>query len=361
MSADQPAATGRGSSLKPANRFERIALEDDGEHLAGEGDAPSPSGRKVPTEYFVDASQSIVVENHSPDIPFRYSVNPYRGCAHGCAYCYARPGHEYLGMNAGIDFETKIMVKQNAPALFRAFLARDRWQADTVVFSGVTDCYQPAERQFRLTRGCLEVAAEARQPIGIVTKNALVTRDLDLLTELARYRAVHVFFSINSLDATLARELEPRTSTPAARLRALKELSEAGIPCGVMVAPVIPGLNDSEIPAILQAVADCGAVTAHMLLLRLPLTVRPVFLDWLRCHRPLQAERVESRIRACREGKLNDSEFGRRMRGTGVIAEQIRNTFEVFQKKYALNRKLPPLSAQWFRTPRPTSGQLHLF
>jgi DNA repair photolyase len=356
----EPKFIGRAAQAAPANRFERLQIEDDYEQLATDDDLLA-SGRKLPTEYFVDDSQSIVVENNSPDIPFRYSVNPYRGCSHGCAYCYARPGHEYLGLNAGIDFETKVMVKQQAPRLFRDFLGRKQWQAETVVFSGVTDCYQPAERQFGLTRGCLQVAAEARQPIGLITKNALVTRDLDLLTELAKYDAVHVFVSITTLDAELARHLEPRTSTPTARLRAVEALRDAGIPTGVMVAPVIPGLTDTEIPAILQAVSAAGAIRANTLLLRLPLTVRPVFLAWLEENRPSQAQRIISRIKSCREGKLNDSQFGRRMRGSGPIAEQIRQTFDVFRRKHALDRSLPPLNASHFRPPPPVSGQLRLF
>ncbi len=185
------------------------------------------------TEYLPDESQSIVSTNESPDIPFRYSINPYRGCSHGCSYCYARPGHEYLGMNAGIDFESKVLVKHRAPELLRAWLARDDWQPEPIIFSGVTDCYQPAEREFRLTRGCLEVACEARQPIAIITKNALVTRDLDILTRMAADRTASVALSITTLDAELARTMEPRTSSPAARLRAVRQLAEAGVPSAV--------------------------------------------------------------------------------------------------------------------------------
>lgn len=355
----KPRLKGRGSAIAPANRFERTHVEDDFEHLALD-DEPRDE-RSLRTEYLSDESQSIVAENDSADIPFRYSVNAYRGCSHGCSYCYARPTHEYLGLNAGIDFESKVFVKHRAPELFRDWLARDAWSPETIVFSGVTDCYQPAEREFRLTRACLEVACEARQPIAIVTKNALVLRDLDVLTEMASRQTVAVALSITTLDAELARVMEPRTSSPQARLRAVRELTAAGVPASVLVAPVIPGLNDSEIPAILQAAAEAGAVSASFVLLRLPLTVRPVFLEWLRRTQPNRASRVETMIRATRDGALNDSQFGRRMRGQGPYAEQIAATFRVFAAKYALDRHSPPLDASQFRAPRDRAGQMRLF
>ena len=206
---------------------------------------------------------------------FRYSINPYRGCAHGCSYCFARPTHEYLGFNAGLDFETKIMVKEDAPDLFRSFLSKKGWQGEPIAVSGVTDCYQPAERSYRLTRGCLEVAVEARQPLSIITKNALILRDLDLLAEMGQGRRVHVYLSITTLDAALARSMEPRTSTPAARLRAVRELSQAGVPVGVLVAPLIPGLTDNEVPAILAAAREAGATTAGYTLRETPLDGGP--------------------------------------------------------------------------------------
>ena len=251
-------AKGRGANVQPANPYLAVRREDDFEHLAGDEDFLAELGRP-PTEYLPDESQSIVAENDSPDVGFRYSVNPYRGCAHGCSYCYARPSHEYLGFSAGLDFETKVLVKHRAADLLRAWLGRPSWQPETIAFSGVTDCYQPAERQFQLTRGCLAVAAECRQPIGIITKNALVRRDVDLLSELAAHGAVRVYISVTTLDAKLARVMEPRTSSPEARLRAMRELNAAGVPAHLMLAPVIPGLNDSEIPAILQAARDAGA------------------------------------------------------------------------------------------------------
>jgi DNA repair photolyase len=356
---NRPAIKGRGTALRPNNRFERVYTEDDFEQLDPAADDAPVSG--VVTEYLPDDSQSIVSTNDSPDIPFRFSLNPYRGCAHGCSYCYARPYHEYLGLNAGIDFESKVLVKYRAPELLRAWLARDAWEPEAITFSGVTDCYQPAEREFRLTRGCLEVACEAGQPIAIITKNALVTRDLDILRQMAADRTASVALSITTLDAELARTMEPRTSSPAARLRAVRQLADAGIPVRVMVAPIIPGLNDFEIPAVLKAASEAGAQGAGYTVLRLPLAVLPIFVDWLARTQPLKAEKIQSFIRATRGGKLNDSKFGSRMRGEGLMAEQIRQTFRVFAKRYGLDGKKAPLETRNFRPPRPLSGQMRLF
>lgn len=350
---------GRGAQTNPPNRFESTRRELDLEQLLDEEDLAAALADE-PVEYLPDASQSIVTENDSPDVPFRYSVNPYRGCQHGCSYCYARPTHEYLGFSAGIDFERKIMVKHRAAELFRQFLARPGWDAQLVAFSGVTDCYQPAERRYRLTRACLEVALECRQPVGIVTKNALVLRDLDLLQTMAAQRLVHVYLSLTTLDASLARSMEPRTSTPAARLRAIRELAAAQVPVGVMVAPVIPGLNDREIPALLAAAADAGAQAAGYVLLRLPQTVQAVFLDWLERSLPDARERIVAHIRATRGGAMNDSEFGRRMRGSGPMAEQIAQLFRTFARRHRLARGLPECDSSRFQPPALT-GQLRLF
>lgn len=406
---------GRGAQMRPANRFERVQRTSEelpeeyvrpraerkpnlertpGHEPAGErellverdsSDNPQPGDdlelvddlaaaaslagqptvggalRRLPTEYYPDASQTIVTQNDSPDISFRYSLNPYRGCAHGCSYCYARPSHEYLGFDAGLDFETKVMVKLRAPELLRAWLARPSWVPETIMFSGVTDCYQPGEREFQLTRQCLAVAGETHQPVAIVTKNALVTRDLDLLASMARRNLVHVAVSITSLDQSLTRVMEPRTSSPAARLDAIRQLAAAGVPTQVMVAPVIPGLNDHEIPQVLQAARDAGATRASYTLLRLPLAVKPVFLDWLQQRLPSRAERIVNRVLAVREGQLNDAQFGRRMRGTGPYAEQIATTFRVFAQRFQLVEPWPELNCADFRPPRPTSGQLTLF
>lgn len=349
-----------GSRIDPPNRFERAHVEADLDQVDADavtaGDQPK---RRI--EYLEDDSRSIVTENNSPDIPFRYSLNPYRGCIHACAYCYARPSHEYLGFNAGLDFETRIVVKQNAPQLFREFLARPNWRVEPITFSGITDCYQPAERQFQLTRRCLEVALECRQPVSVITKNALVLRDLDLLQPLADQNLVHVFVSITTLSPELARDMEPRTSTPEARLRIVETLSGAGVPVGVMVAPTIPGLNDSEIPAILESAHKAGAGTAGYVLLRLPLTVEPVFIEWLERTQPLAAERVLGRLREARGGKVNESGWGQRMTGSGALADNVRTLFRLFRRKYGLDQPLPAFNCDAFQPPAPVSGQLRLF
>jgi len=359
-SFDSPHPRGRGAGIQPDNPYLSTHLESDLEQVAEDQEFLESLGRP-PTRYIVDNSQTIVATNDSPDVGFNYSVNPYRGCAHGCSYCFARPTHEYLGFSAGLDFETHVLYKSRAAELLREFLAQPSWRPETIAFSGVTDCYQPVERELRLTRGCLEVAAECRQPVAVVTKNALVTRDIDLLKQLAEHRAVRIAISVTTLDQSLSRVMEPRTSTPAARLRALEQLSDAGIETMVLTAPMIPGLNDNEMPAILTAARDAGARGAGYILLRLPSTVRPVFLDWLRRHRPNHAAKVESFIRATRGGKLNHAAFGKRQRGEGVIAEQIAQTFRVFAKRLGLDSNLPPLNCQAFHPPTLKSGQRMLF
>jgi DNA repair photolyase len=349
-----------GSHLDPHNRFESLSREADFEHVEWDQEYQQGLTNRA-VEFIPDHSQSLVVQNQSPDIPFNYSLNPYRGCEHGCAYCYARPTHEYLGYNAGLDFETKIFVKEKAPQLLRQFLERPAWKPEPINFSGVTDCYQPAERKYRLTRKCLEVAAEFQQPISIVTKNALVVRDLDLLTRLTAEGLVHVYLSLTTLDAKLAREMEPRTSTPEARLRAIQELAEARIPVGVMTSPIIPGLNDFEIPQLLASAAQAGAKTARYILLRLPLTVEPVFLEWLQRTQPDRLEKVVSQIRATRSGKLSSSEFKVRMVGEGELADQVKELFAVFCRKHGLDGSLPPHNCSAFQVPLPREGQLRLF
>ena len=348
-----------GSNINPANRFEKMHAEADFEQL----DAADAAEQAVPRRrihYHADLAKRIVTENRSPDIPFRYSVNPYRGCAHACPYCYARNSHEYLGLNAGLDFETEIFVKHDAPRLLREFLSRDTWQAEPITFSGITDCYQPAERQFRLTRGCLEVAAACHQPIVIITKNAMVLRDLDLMQEMAARQLVHVNLSITTLDSELAAVMEPRTSVPAARLRAVRTLADAGVPVRVMVAPLIPGLNDHEAVEIMRAARDAGAQDACYTLLRLPQTVEPVFSEWLHRTQPLKAEMIQGRIRQTRQGKLNQSDWGERMVGSGEMAGQIRSTFKVFRRKLKFSG-LPELDSRQFRPAVSSDGQLRLF
>ncbi len=284
--------TGRGTDLAPPNRFEAVRQETDWEQLAADDELLADE-RRVPTTFLPDKAQTLIRENNSPDVGFRFSINPYRGCEHGCAYCYARPGHETLGMNAGIDFETKVLVKHEAVKLLRKELNNPRWRCEPIMVSGVTDCYQPAERRFKLTRGLLEVLLEAKQPVCMITKNSLILRDLDLIRALAAENLISVALSITTLDAELARTLEPRTATPAARLRAVRELSAAGVPVRAMLAPLIPGLTDCEVPAILEAAKEAGARAAGFVMLRLPFAVAPIFMSWLQEHRPLAAERVE--------------------------------------------------------------------
>lgn len=356
----RPNIHGRAAAVQPDNPYLRTLQVDDFEQVAEDADYLESLDRP-PTIYLDDQSQTIVATNDSPDVGFNYSVNPYRGCSHGCSYCFARPTHEYLGFSAGIDFETKIMVKRRAPELLRQFLARPKWIAEPIIFSGVTDCYQPAEREFKLTRGCLAVAAECRQPIGMITKNALITRDVDLLQELAAYQAVRVAVSVTTLDQSLVRVMEPRTSAPAARLRAIETLAKAGVPTNVMIGPIIPGLTDSEVPAILKAASEAGAIGVYHTILRLPSTVKDVFLDWIARQRPNHAAKVEAFVRAARGGKLNTPEFGKRMRGSGPLADQIEQTLRVFAKRYNLDGPGPPLSNKSFRPPRIAGAQLPLF
>lgn len=342
---------GRGAGVNPPNRFERLHVEVDPDL--------EPEERPHPrTQFFVDATESLLTKNDSPDVGFSFGLNCYRGCEHGCAYCFARPYHEYLGWSSGLDFETKIMVKLRAPELLRRELSHPKWQAQPIAMSGATDCYQPAERQFRLTRRVLEVCAELRHPIFIITKNALVTRDLDVLVELARHGCVGVHISVTSLDTDLAGKLEPRASRPAARLRAIRELSAAGIPVGVMVAPTIPGLTDHEMPAILAAAADAGAKRAGYVLLRLPFAVKDVFLRWLDDHAPGKKARILDRLQALHGGQLYRADWGRRMRGEGAWAEQHRAMFEVATRRAGLNQEEFTLSTAAFRKP---GEQLTLF
>jgi DNA repair photolyase len=321
---------GRGAGLNPGNRYEEIRLHVLGEHLDEILTDPDTTPRQTQTRVYKDHTRTILNHVDSPDIGFNWSINPYRGCEHGCIYCYARPFHEQLGFSCGLDFETRIMAKLDAPRLLRKELAKPSWRPETIAMSGVTDCYQPIEAKLRLTRGCLEVFAECRQPVAIVTKNRLILRDLDLLQELTRFHAVSVAISLTSLKNDLARTMEPRASSPADRLHVISALSAAGIPVTVMTAPIIPGLNDQEIPSLLQAAADHGARSAAYVLLRLPYQIKALFLDWLKTHYPQRADRVESLIRQTRDGHLYQPTFGLRMVGHGAIAGQIHDVFHVF-------------------------------
>ena len=342
--SSSPAIPGRGAALNPPNRFERLHLEPDPEWSSE--DQPHPR-----TQFFDDTSESLLTENDSPDISYRFGFNAYRGCEHGCAYCYARPYHEYLGWSSGLDFETKIMVKRRAPELLHRELTARRWQPQPIAMSGATDCYQPAERHFKLTRACLQVCADLRHPIFIITKNALVTRDIDLLAALARERCIFVHVSITTLDADLGGKLEPRASRPAARLRALQDLTAAGVPTGVMIAPVIPGLTDHEVPAIIDAAAAAGAKRAGYVLLRLPFAVKDIFVQWLDDHAASRKDRVLDRLRALRGGKLYTNDWGARMKGEGVFADHLRAMFEVNARRAGLNREPFALATDRFRRP----------
>jgi len=340
---------GRGASTNPPNRYETLHVEPD-----------DPAAGDDRTVYYRDASRSVLAENDSPDVPFRYSLNPYRGCAHGCAYCYARPTHEYLGFSAGLDFERRIMVKDDAPALLRRALGSPRWTPQLVALSGNTDCYQPVERRLAITRRCLEVFAEFRNPVGVVTKSALVARDADLLGDLARHGAAQVSCSVTTLDADLARRLEPRAAQPEKRLDAIAALAAAGVPVSVLIGPVIPGLNDAEIPRILAAAAAAGATSAAWVLLRLPKPVDALFVRWLDEHAPARRDRVLHRIQDTRAGRLSDAAFGRRKRGQGVYAEQIAALFAAAARKHGLDRPLPAPDAGAFRRPPHSGEQLRL-
>jgi DNA repair photolyase len=332
---------GRGASWNPQNRFETL------EYIRDEEAPPDETSPR--TIYLRDPARTIIATNDSPDIGFDASVNPYRGCEHGCIYCYARPTHEYLGMSAGLDFETRILVKEDAPALLREELNDRKWEPKLLVMSGVTDPYQPIEKRLGITRGCLEVLAEFRNPVGVITKNHLVTRDADVLAELAKHHAASVTISITTLDHSLQRTMEPRTSTPDLRLDAIATLAAAGIPVGVNVAPVIPALTDHEMPAILAAAKKAGARWAGYVALRLPWAVAPLFEQWLTEYFPDRKDKVLNRVRDLREGKLYDAKWGVRGRGTGVFADQMEALFDVTCRKLGLNEEDRELSTAAFR------------
>ena len=332
---------GRGASWNPQNRFETLAYVPDED---AQPDETAPN-----TVYLRDPTRTLIATNDSPDVGFEASINPYRGCEHGCFYCFARPTHEYLGMSAGLDFETKILVKEDAPELLRDELNAKSWQPKPIAISGVTDPYQPVERRLGITRRCLEVLAEFRNPVVIITKNHLVTRDIDHLEELARHQAARVFLSVTTLDATLANRMEPRASTPDLRLDAVAQLAAAGIPTGVMVAPIIPAITDHEIPSILKAARAAGARWAGYVVLRLPWAVAPLVEKWLEEHFPDRKEKVLNRVRELRNGKLYDARWNVRGRGEGIFADQIGALFEASARKLGFNEEEIELSTSSFR------------
>ena len=342
---------GRGSASNPKNRFEsieRVPEPQDSDEIS------SPH-----TEFFPDHSKSIIAYNDSPDVGFDASINPYRGCEHGCVYCYARPTHEYLGFSSGLDFETKIMVKEDAPELLRKELSSRAWKPQLVALSGNTDCYQPVEKKKQLTRRCLEVFLEFRNPVVIITKNFLVTRDVDILAELARYDCVGVTISLTTLDHKLSSLLEPRASRPARRLAAIKKLADAGVPVGYLQAPMIPGLTDSEAPAIGAAAAKAGAAFSGYVALRLPFAVKALFEEWLEQNYPEKKNKILGRVREIRGGKLNDPNFKSRMSGEGIYAEQMAKLFQLARKKSGIAERWPKLTTENFR--RAGIDQLALF
>ncbi len=339
---------GRGASWNPQNRFERLEYVHDED--AHNDDEPAPLPRTI---FLRDPTRTILAHNDSPDVGFDTSINPYRGCEHGCIYCFARPTHEFLGFSAGLEFETKILVKEDAPELLREELMSRKYKPATIAISGVTDPYQPIERKLELTRRCLAVLAEFRNPVGIITKNHLVTRDIDILQELAAHNAISVHISVTTLDPHLANLMEPRASRPELRIAAIGMLAKAGIPVGVMVAPIIPAITDHELPAILRAVANAGGTSAGFVVLRLPWAVAPLFERWLEEHYPDRKEKVMNRVRDLREGRLYDPQWGIRQRGKGIFADQIGSMFEVTCRRLGLNEKRCELSADSFRRPTP--------
>jgi DNA repair photolyase len=351
---------GRGATFNPKVRFESAAVDpfDDGWGSLAQARADDPP---PPTEVMPDASRTVIARNTSPDIPFDRSINPYRGCEHGCVYCYARPSHAYLGLSPGLDFETKLIAKLDAAPLLERELARPGYRCQPIALGTNTDPYQPQERRLGITRSILEVLARCCHPVTIVTKSAAVTRDLDLLAVMAADGLARVALSVTTLDPALARTLEPRAAAPHRRLEALRALSAAGVPTSVMVAPVIPALNDHEIEAILDAAAAAGTRQAGYVLLRLPHEVKELFTAWLEAHAPLRAERVLALVRQCRGGKLNDPTFGRRMRGQGAYAELIAKRFALATRRLGLNQSSTPLRTDLFEPPAKGRRQLRLF
>ncbi len=346
-----PRRRGRGAAFNPANKFDKH------HHVEDPAELDEADLRQVKTEFIADTSKSALSKNNSPDIPFTYSLNPYRGCEHGCIYCYARPSHEFLGYSAGLDFETRIVVKYDIAAMLAKAFQKKSWEPEPIMLSGNTDCYQPAERKLNLTRSCLEVMAWYRNPVAILTKNYLVTRDLDILEEMAAMNLVKVSLSITSLKPDIAHKMEPRTSHPLRRLEAVEKFASRGIPVGIMVAPIVPGLTDEEMPEIMKAAADRGAQWAHYVMLRLPGAVKPLFLRWLEEEFPDRKQRVINRLRDLRGDALTDKKFGRRMRGTGRWADIISQLHKHTVKQLGLNQYKLPLSTEHFRR----AGQQDLF
>lgn len=355
---EEPYIKGRGAQKNVHNRFLEEKHVTDMEFLEychKEGEEAD----KNKTKYLEVFPKTIVNKVDSPDVGMGFSLNPYQGCEHGCIYCYARNSHEYWGFSAGLDFERNILIKKNAPELLEAKLKSKNWKAHTIVLSGNTDCYQPAEKHFRLTRKCLEVFFKYKHPVGIITKNALVIRDLDILKELAKDNLVGVNVSVTSLQETTRRLLEPRTATIKKRLETIQELSENGIPVNAMLAPIIPGINSHEILALAKAVSNAGALSIGYTVVRLNGAIAEIFTDWIQKAMPDRADKVLNQIKECHNGNLNDSRFGDRMRGEGVFAEQIRSQMLLARRRYFKGRVFPMLNTQLFDNKQ--NGQFTLF
>lgn len=347
---------GRGAQVNVHNRFSKTHYVQEHMEMIDE-ELLSTEGK---TQYFIENPKKIVNKVGSPDVGPSLSMNPYQGCEHGCIYCYARNTHEYWGFSAGLDFERKIIVKPNAAETLRKQLMGKNWKVEPIMLAGNTDCYQPAERKFRITRSMLEVLLECRHPVGMITKNALILRDLDLLKELAKLRLVHVMVSITSLQEELRQKMEPRTATAKQRLKVLEELSKAGVSCGVMTAPIVPGLNSMEIPDLIKAAADHGAVNAGYTIVRLNGAIGPIFVDWIKTNYPDAAHKVMHQIKECHGGQLNDSDYGRRMSGEGQVAQSIRALFKMAVKRYMAGRTSYEYDYSLFRRPS-RNGQIELF
>jgi DNA repair photolyase len=346
---------GRGAQLNTKNKFLQHQLVT--EHIEG---LDEPLELNHTTQYFIENPKKMINKINSPDLKGEFSMNPYQGCEHGCIYCYARNTHAYWGMSAGVDFESKILVKPNAPKILEAELRKKSWKPTPIMLSGNTDCYQPAERKWKITRGLLEVALKFRNPVSMISKNQLILRDLDILKELAALNLVHVMISITSLDEDLRLKLEPRTATAKNRLKVVETLNVNGIPAGVMVAPIIPGLNSHEIPAIVEAAANAGARGAGMTIVRLNDAVATIFTDWIHKAFPDRAEKVLNLIAACHGGQLNDSRFGVRMTGQGHEAEMIQQLFKSSVKRFLSDRSFPEYDLTHFKRPA-LDGQMELF
>lgn len=323
---------GRGAQINPHNPFHNIVREEEVRIIDNE---------KIKTSYIPNEAKSIVNKVDSPDLNFNYSINPYQGCEHGCIYCYARNTHTYWGYSAGMDFESKIMVKENAPDLLDKFLRRKSWKAEPIMLSGNTDCYQPAEKDYMITRKMLEVFYRHRHPVSITTKNSLILRDLDILEKLAKKNLVRVYISVTTMNEDIRRMMEPRTASGIKRIKTIEELSRAGVPVGAMLAPIIPGLNDVEIMKMAKLSAAAGAQALTHSIVRLNGQVAEIFKDWVKKSVPLKADRIISQIESCHEGKLNDSRFHDRQKGTGKIADMINQQMRLAKMMYFKNRKFP--------------------